>query len=235
MRREVAEPVPDVIRKGKRVLRLSNLDKPFWPDEGITKGDLLALLPRRRAGARPAPARPAVHDAPLPRRRVRQGVLPEGRAVGHAGLDPDGRASRSRRATGRGERRRIDVAARERRARAALDGEHGLHRPEHLVLAGRQARPARLRALRPRPDARRRLPRDGAGRAAREGGARRARARVVPEDERRRRDPRARPDRAAAHLRGHARSSRRSSPARWPRRTADSSRPSGRSRSARAS
>ena len=30
------------IRKGKRVLKLSNLDKPFWPDEGITKGDLLS-------------------------------------------------------------------------------------------------------------------------------------------------------------------------------------------------
>jgi len=42
VRREVAESVPDVIRKGKRTLRLSNLDKPFWPEEGITKGDLLA-------------------------------------------------------------------------------------------------------------------------------------------------------------------------------------------------
>ncbi len=35
-------PVSDVLRKGKRELRLSNLDKPFWPEEGITKGDLLA-------------------------------------------------------------------------------------------------------------------------------------------------------------------------------------------------
>jgi bifunctional non-homologous end joining protein LigD len=35
------EPLPPEIRKGKRVLRLTNLDKPFWPDEGITKGDLL--------------------------------------------------------------------------------------------------------------------------------------------------------------------------------------------------
>jgi len=42
VRRETAQPIPEVIRKGKRVLRLSNLDKPFWPDEGITKGDLLA-------------------------------------------------------------------------------------------------------------------------------------------------------------------------------------------------
>ena len=35
-------PVPEEIRRGKRTLKLSNLDKPFWPEEGITKGDLLA-------------------------------------------------------------------------------------------------------------------------------------------------------------------------------------------------
>jgi bifunctional non-homologous end joining protein LigD len=39
---EHTQQIPNEIRKGKRVLKLSNLDKPFWPDEGITKGDLLA-------------------------------------------------------------------------------------------------------------------------------------------------------------------------------------------------
>jgi bifunctional non-homologous end joining protein LigD len=44
VRREEPEPegLPTELRKGKRALKLSNLDKPFWPDEGITKGDLLA-------------------------------------------------------------------------------------------------------------------------------------------------------------------------------------------------
>jgi bifunctional non-homologous end joining protein LigD len=51
VRREL--PVQTEIRRGKRVLKLSNLDKLFWPEEGITKGDLVdyyrevapALLP----------------------------------------------------------------------------------------------------------------------------------------------------------------------------------------------
>ena len=35
-------PLPAVLRKGRRELRLRNVDKPFWSEEGITKGDLIA-------------------------------------------------------------------------------------------------------------------------------------------------------------------------------------------------
>jgi bifunctional non-homologous end joining protein LigD len=35
-------PVEPKLRRGGRTLELSNLDKPFWPEEGITKGELLA-------------------------------------------------------------------------------------------------------------------------------------------------------------------------------------------------
>ncbi len=34
--------LPPVVKRRGRELRLSNLDKPFWPEEGITKGDLIA-------------------------------------------------------------------------------------------------------------------------------------------------------------------------------------------------
>ena len=44
VRRE--QPMPTEMRKGKRVLKLSNLDKPFWPEEGITKGDLISYYQR---------------------------------------------------------------------------------------------------------------------------------------------------------------------------------------------
>jgi bifunctional non-homologous end joining protein LigD len=44
VRRE--QPMPTEIRRGKRVLKLSNLEKPFWPEEGITKGDLISYYQR---------------------------------------------------------------------------------------------------------------------------------------------------------------------------------------------
>src|SRR3970282_2583268 len=34
-------PLPTVLRKGRRELRLRNVDKPFWPEGGITRGDLI--------------------------------------------------------------------------------------------------------------------------------------------------------------------------------------------------
>ena len=40
VRREL--PIETEIRRGKRVLKLSNLDKIFFPESGLTKGDLLA-------------------------------------------------------------------------------------------------------------------------------------------------------------------------------------------------
>jgi bifunctional non-homologous end joining protein LigD len=40
VRREL--PPETEVRRGRRVLQLANLDKLFWPEEGITKGDLIS-------------------------------------------------------------------------------------------------------------------------------------------------------------------------------------------------
>jgi bifunctional non-homologous end joining protein LigD len=40
------EPFPAEVSKGKRVFKPSNVDKLFWPDEGISKGDLLSYYQR---------------------------------------------------------------------------------------------------------------------------------------------------------------------------------------------
>ena len=201
VRRE--EPLEPEIRRGKRVLKLSNLDKPFWPEEGITKGDLIAYYRDVASVDRPAPAGPPLHDEAVSRRLAGEPLLPEGRALAHARLDSD--ASSTGRPRGRPGEADASLPARQRRAGAPLDGEHGLHRHEHLVLAGRQARAPGLRALRPRPVAGRRVPGGRPGGAPDQGRARRARPRRLPEDERRRRLPRARADRAPVHLRPDAR------------------------------
>jgi bifunctional non-homologous end joining protein LigD len=60
--------LPTVLKKGRRELRLSNLDKPFWPEEGITKGDLLAYY-REVAGA----LVPHLRDRPFTMKRYPDG------------------------------------------------------------------------------------------------------------------------------------------------------------------
>jgi bifunctional non-homologous end joining protein LigD len=67
---DTAAPIPNELRKGKRVLKLSNLDKAFWPEEGITKGDLLAYY---RAVA-PAVV-PHLRDRPFTLKRYPEGAF----------------------------------------------------------------------------------------------------------------------------------------------------------------
>jgi hypothetical protein len=64
-----APSVPSEIRRGKRVVRLSNLDKPYWPDERITKGDLLRYY---RDVAAPA-LLPHIRDRPFTMKRYPDG------------------------------------------------------------------------------------------------------------------------------------------------------------------
>ncbi len=67
VRRE--EPFPAEIRRGRRVLCLGNLDKVFWPGEGITKADLLAYYQAV------APALlPHLKDRPFTMKRYPDGI-----------------------------------------------------------------------------------------------------------------------------------------------------------------
>ncbi|MDQ3993426.1 MAG: DNA ligase D [Actinomycetota bacterium] len=67
VRRE--EPVATEIRRGSRSLKLSNLDKVFWSEEGITKGDLLAYY-REIASA----ILPHLKDRPFTMKRYPEGI-----------------------------------------------------------------------------------------------------------------------------------------------------------------
>ena len=63
------EPLPNEIRRGKRVVKLSNLDKVFWPDEGTTKGDLL----RYYRSVAPVVI-PHIRDRPFTMKRYPDGI-----------------------------------------------------------------------------------------------------------------------------------------------------------------
>ena len=136
------------IRRGRRTLRLSNLDKPFWPEEGITKGELLAyyrdvaevLVPHLRKRPFTMKRYPDGWQGKSFFQKQAPSHMPDWIADGAVpGLDARGREAGDR------------LRARRRRARAALDGEHGVHRHARVGVARRPARSARLGDVRPRP------------------------------------------------------------------------------------
>ncbi|MBV8599143.1 MAG: DNA ligase D [Actinobacteria bacterium] len=67
VRRE--QPAAESVRKGKRTLELSNLDKVYFPDDGVTKGDLIEYY---RAIA--PVLIPHIKDRPFTMRRYPDGV-----------------------------------------------------------------------------------------------------------------------------------------------------------------
>jgi bifunctional non-homologous end joining protein LigD len=67
VRRE--EPPANEVRKGSRVVKLTNLDKLFWAEEGVTKGDLIAYY--RAVGAVLVPH---LRDRPFTMRRYPDGA-----------------------------------------------------------------------------------------------------------------------------------------------------------------
>ena len=215
------EPIQEEIRQGERVLRLSNLDKVFWPEERITKGDLLAYYGRsRRCFCRTSvTARSRLKRYPT---GSRAGTSSEGLAQAHAEWIPRG-VEVSTRGTPRQKRKiRVPIVNDEL---GRLDGEHGVHRPQHLVLAGGQAGPADFgSSTSNRPPTRvpeviqvALLVKEVRMRSASSRSRRRAAEGIhvlVPVERR--------------HTYEQTRESPRSSPARWPALIAGSSRPSGR-------
>ena len=192
------------IRRGNRVVKLSSADRVLFPDDGVTKGDLFDYY----EAVAPAIV-PHLRDRPFTMKRFREGIDKPGFFQKQApkGI-PDWIPTRQFRTWPReGGVAARRLPARERRARAALDGADALHRHERLVLARRQARPARLRPLRPRPAGRRRrrLRARDRGRAPDPRAARRGRPARLGEDERRGRDPRRRADPAPLDLRADLR------------------------------
>ena len=189
-----------------RELRLSNLNKVFWPDEGYTKGDLVAYYLNVAELIVPHLA-----ERPLTMKRMPDGIdgrllLREVRALARPRLDrPMPRAERRQ---PQGRHRLHDDR---RRRGPALHREPGLHRVPPAALAVRRRRAPRLPVLRPRPVPAVHLRGRAHGGAPHQGPAGSAGPDRVPEDLRRHRDADLHAARAGARTRTNrsARSSAR--------------------------
>ena len=194
---DVRRERPAEAKEGK--VKLSNLDKVFWPEEGITKGDLIDYY---RAVADVLV--PHLRDRPFTMRRY-----PDG-AYGKAFFQKDAPKGMPEWIP----RFHVQVSTRERPPKKRwidaplVNDEDALLWMANMGCIDMNAwysrvdKPDRpdfvLFDLDPSPDVG--FPRSRAGRARRQAGARRARARRLPEDEQRRGHARARAGRAALHV-----------------------------------
>ena len=208
--------MPSEIRRGTRVLKLSNLDKPFWPDEGITKGDLLAYY----RDIAPVLV-PHLRDRPFTMKRYPDGwqgkFFFQKDAPKHM---PDWIQRAPFPASTRdGEKRIIDYAlVNDDLALLWMVNMGCIDMNAWSSRADRADRPDWVMFdLDPSEDVG--LPGGDRGRAAREAASRPGRARGLSEDERLARDPRPRADRPAPGLRRDALVRRRHRRRARPRRT----------------
>ena len=127
----------------RKEVRLTNLRKVFWPELGLTKGDLLQYYADVAGGAAAALREPRDGDEALSARRRRRVLLHEARADAAAGVDPD---LLDRPRLQRRHRLPDDSGSRG----AAVGHQPRLHRSEPVVRALRRRRSAGLPAFRPR-------------------------------------------------------------------------------------
>ena len=224
------EPLADGAPQGQPRAQALEPRQALLPGRADHEGRPARVLPRGRAGARAAPEGPAVHDGPLPDGIEGKRFFQKDAPSHMPEWIPRYRALVSTRES---PRRKKWVEFPLVNDELALLWMVNMGCIDMNAWYSRVDKPERpdfvLFDLDPSPDV-------GFTETVQvallvKAGARRARARRLPEDVERGRHARARPDRAALHVRRTRGASRRSSPARSRARTAGSRRPSGRSRS----
>ena len=181
---------------GRYEVRVSNPDKLFFPERGLTKGDLVRYYLDVADCALPHLRRRPFHMKRYPN-GVDGDFFHQKRVPPHPDYVGEQFVAVPERALDR-------VRGRRQRRRARVGDQPRLHRAAHLALARRGDRAAGLPPDRPRPDLRRPVAVRARDRARRAGGDGRARPRVVPEDLRRDRSPHPRADQAGARVPGGA-------------------------------